>query len=1121
VSILIIKIAKNGSYQEYKLHGLGPFTLGSDKKSDLWIDDSQVEAKLLEVKISSGEIYVRETGSRGNISLNSSIPAFHQSIRYDEGTCINIKNTDIQIYINQSKDEMIGPPPFFEEEFKERLNRMGLKIHEKEIEIKNLDNIKNEKSRQLTELENNLLSSKNDKTKIEIEVSSLKSQKILITEELRKGKNQNQEIIDNIKHLNELANQFKDEEMALKEKISSQKSILDGLHKERELNSEEVEKQKTFLSELELESKNTEKQLTVLLDESSYYKNEIQDENSKIQKVLINSEAALVEQNKIQQEIAKALKEKALLDYEYKDLVANIRILETQKEGAQNSINELKGVINQEEINAKNIQEKIYRQEADEKTLALLNTELRTELIKVEEQLIYKKNQLNQTEYQNQDTTRKLSAANYELERSSSRLKELSNEEKTQEIKVKIVREELQTLQRNFINEKKKNIEISESEKTKHNKEINRLLARIEENKIFKENLTTEHELIKIKIENLEIQYNQKQGEKTNLQTSTEEIISTKSQLETQIIKLKNEASSIENSKTHMQHELLLLQIKLTDCEVKIKEKQEKSFLEIENLKRDARSKLEAERGIQLIEIEAHKQRSMIEIENSFRQKQDDLYLLKNIAQEQVDEILNSARKIEKELTQEATLRLNNATIDAQEREAFSHKRVLEAQEYFRQKEDEAKSIVNEAQISSKYLLKKTEDEITTELITRKLKIKNFLNMKQEVGLAHINSLTEQSIIRLKKNEEKSKRNLEDLKRRELKKVAKVRDEELALNSEIKLAAIKNLKVEKDKLLKQFLDLKSKQETELAEKKKSVIDHINAMKIEGQKQWQDELRKEKDTFQYTKKERISNASMAIMNVLISEGNLAEEREIYLKEKIHSTLEMAINGQNATSINQLGQILDFNPLKRKKLVPVFKKYAVNFGIPAIIAITLLTDIGSIRTLIVKQTNELLKQNNSASEMYVNKQKTEWKEKHYYTPIQTADYKNSFTNNVIYTTDFEKIMDNEEFQNDWILKVHNFLVKDLELPEDSAINYISSEGALIKELFKLRQELHPKFLEQGLKKMQEYEENQIGWLKTKIAMPEKFEKFLTFRKNHYDNFYNDKLKNTREVANKLDP
>jgi hypothetical protein len=258
-----------------------------------------------------------------------------------------------------------------------------------------------------------------------------------------------------------------------------------------------------------------------------------------------------------------------------------------------------------------------------------------------------------------------------------------------------------------------------------------------------------------------------------------------------------------------------------------------------------------------------------------------------------------------------------------------------------------------------------------------------------------------------------------------------------------------------------------------------------------------------------------------MNVMVGMNVVEAEKEVILRDKIRNTLEMAIDGQNADAMRDVEQVLDFNPMKRKKVFPVIQKFAIRVGIPAAIAIVILADVGSVRTKIVDASKELMKQRNSASEMYVKQQKDDWKEKHTFTPVTTVGYKATYTDNILYTTDFEKVMDNEEFQNDWILKIHDFIVRELELSEDMAINYISAEGTLLKELAAIKKDIHPQFLDVGMKKLTDAEKVHLGWLAEKITDPAKMEKFANFRKEYFDTFYKDKFKTSRGVATEAKP
>lgn len=109
-----------------------------------------------------------------------------------------------------------------------------------------------------------------------------------------------------------------------------------------------------------------------------------------------------------------------------------------------------------------------------------------------------------------------------------------------------------------------------------------------------------------------------------------------------------------------------------------------------------------------------------------------------------------------------------------------------------------------------------------------------------------------------------------------------------------------------------------------------------------------------------------------------------------------------------------------------------------------------------------------------------------------------------------------MEQEEFQNEWILKLHDYITRDLELSEDIAIGFISSEGALLKDLSAARQEIHPSFKEQGIKKMQDLEVTHLGWLAQKVSEPAKLQKLTDFRKVFYEDFYQNRFKAKRSLA-----
>lgn len=1121
MSSLIVKISQNGSSKEYLFNKLGPIIIGSDERCDLWLDDSHIEAKLLEIKVSGGNVFIKELGARSQIYLDSVILPYREEIRYHEGECISLKDTNYQIHIIKNQGEIAEPPPFFEGEFKERLEHMNLKIREKENELKSLNDTQDKKKTQLTELEDRYHKHANEKGKLEVEVNSLRSQKDVLVFDIRRNEEKKEDEESKIIELRDFVKRLETEEKSLKETIVAQNMVLTNLKDEREKKSKEVDQQRILLVNLQLDTSQMEAQLKELALEQQNQENELQIENNKVQKILNNSEAAVREGVRIQTHMAQLLKEKTILDHDVKGLQSEVEKLEETRAITYNKLQDLNKHIDASENQSLKIQEQIQRHQENESNLKNLNLELHSELIKAEEKLSLKKNALNQIDFQSQDASRKLTTVNFELERASLRLNELSSEEKAQELKMLAVRDDYQLMAKRTAEEKKifqKNID---EEKYKSGLELNALRSEIEDAKKTFSKVISDEELLQVELNELNGRHRTLSKEKQLLETQVTELRTQKSLTESQIQLLKSDTLKFEHEKSRCQRELSQLQIKLMDCEIQIKERHEMAKLELENFKREERAKMSAEKSVYLAEVEAFKQKSLIEVETEYRKKQDEIHQQKLLSQESADEILREARRTESQITHEANARLKQATLEAQERETLSHNRIKEAQDYYKAKEVEADAIIQKSRLESRDFLKKTEFDLLDDLAKRKAKIKKFLTMKQENGMAQIKLTQEQHIARMRREEEKSLQKMEELKRKELKKVARIREEELSLQSEQKAAVMKELKIEKDKMMQNIVELKKNQEDELANKKKTVLEHIHSSKSRYQKTWEEEMKREKELFAQSKKDRIHNATQAVMNVLVAETGPQGEKEQLLRDKIKNTLEMAINGQNADAMREVEQVLDFNPMKRKKILPVIKKFSLRVGIPAAIAIVFLADVASVRTGLVNFTKEVMKQRHSASEIYVKQQKTEWKEKHTFNPTTTVGYKATYTDNILYTTDFEKVMDNEEFQNDWILKIHEFMIKDLELSEDMAINYISTEGTLLKELAVLKKEIHPQFLDVGLKKLTDAEKVHLGWLTEKITDPVKLEKFAQFRKDYYDKFYQEKFLTARGVASEVKP
>ena len=1116
MSSIVIKISHNGLSKEYLFNKLGPILIGSDERCDVRIDDPSIEAKVLELKLSGGNIFVKSVSTRTEIQMDSVVLPSRQETRLNEHSTLALLGVDYKISVQKNVSDIIEPPPFFEDDFKSRLSSLTLRISEREKELRSLDSSQDKKKLQLVELEDKYHQHAREKNRLEIEVTTLRTQKEMLSQEIRKTKEAGNDEQDRIGQLKDFLKKLENEERHLKDTIVAENLVLKNLKDEKEKRFKEIEEQRHALHAIELDKSKMEQQFKQLALESDGQADEIKVERLKIQKILTETDEALKEKSKVKETIAQSLREKVVIDHDLVDLKDEHDRLEGEKKNLYAKLSDLRITLDNEKDKASRVKEEIKHDLEEEASLKNLNNELRISLSRVEEKLSHKKNQLNQIEFDHQNAVRKLSTITFELEKSSSQLNELANEKRAGDLRMLSLREEIQNFTKKIADDKKNILKEIEDEKSRHREEIHHLQSLKEEELKERGQLEIDRGILKVQIEEAEVKFRQLQIEKKSIETYVANLEISKIEMENQVSNLKTIVSDLDHHKYRLNHELTQLQVRLLECETNISEKLEEGRVELENYKREERAKILAEKEVLLSEVEAFKQKSMIEVESDYRRKMDDVHKMKGLAQQEANEIISEARRVENEITHEAQQRLKLATSDAQERELRAHERIQEAQKYFKVKEQEADLVINQSRLEAKRIIKRTEDQLQEDLIKRKIKIRNFLNMRREKGLLHMSELETQHLLKMKKDQEAGRIKLEDLKRRELKKIARIREDEIIHQQQIRESALKALKAEKLKITSELENLKKSQEMELSEKKKSVLEHINSTKYSQQRAWEEELQREKDTFNRSKKTRIQNATLAVLNVFIAEGVIQSDEDPRLRDKIQHTLSMAIDGQKADALKEVGQILDYNPDKHKKVFQVLKKYTLRVGVPAAVAITLLADIGDVRSNLIGGAKYLLKQQNSASEIYVNQQKTEWKEKHTFSPATTPDYKETYVQNIIYTTDFEKNMEDENFQNEWMLKVHDYLVKDLELSEDVAISFISSESSLIKELAVARKDLHPQFLDQGLAKLSDLEKFHLGWLSEKISNADKLQRFSTFRKEQYDQFYKSKYDVGRDLA-----
>ncbi len=127
-----------------------------------------------------------------------------------------------------------------------------------------------------------------------------------------------------------------------------------------------------------------------------------------------------------------------------------------------------------------------------------------------------------------------------------------------------------------------------------------------------------------------------------------------------------------------------------------------------------------------------------------------------------------------------------------------------------------------------------------------------------------------------------------------------------------------------------------------------------------------------------------------------------------------------------------------------------------------------------------------------------------EKRKFNPPQTQDYKDSYVANVIYTENFVSTYMSDEFQHQFLKQLAPYMLKTFKVDEDKVIQAIAMSTSLVKTLSERRSEIHPDFVPQTIKKMEESESEAVTRIKDLLGSLVRYESFQKFEKKFYTEY-----------------
>lgn len=125
-----------------------------------------------------------------------------------------------------------------------------------------------------------------------------------------------------------------------------------------------------------------------------------------------------------------------------------------------------------------------------------------------------------------------------------------------------------------------------------------------------------------------------------------------------------------------------------------------------------------------------------------------------------------------------------------------------------------------------------------------------------------------------------------------------------------------------------------------------------------------------------------------------------------------------------------------------------------------------------------------------------------ERRKFNPVQVKDVKETYTDSVIYTSDFVAAYSNPEYQQKLYKAASAYLLKTWRVDEDQSIQVLSMSNALIKELNDKKLSIHPDFIKDGIAKMRSLEKDSLNRMKDVLGSEVRLESYRRFERNFFE-------------------
>lgn len=538
---------------------------------------------------------------------------------------------------------------------------------------------------------------------------------------------------------------------------------------------------------------------------------------------------------------------------------------------------------------------------------------------------------------------------------------------------------------------------------------------------------------------------------------------------EHQLRELRDQVERTRDEKKILDESIELLRLNHEEIEKQLEDKKERSLKDLERELEQKREKIEFEHKEQKSELMAelkdlrasHENKLANELERLESQKAmhqkniEDLALEKERilteskmkAEEIVGHARSQAENIQSQFQAKAEQVLGQAKEEASQKVRLAEEKesqiIERSEKILADASDKAQKIIDSA-ISESKSKKEELEGIVSELTEQQNTLQSSVAELEE-KINQLNSGYEQRVL----EQEQEYEALTAAKEDELKNLHDQREAEYLESYNLKVEELQaEYKAKHETLQAEYEKQKHEDLEALARMRAKEVENIRAMR----KKEQDEIEKRKDD----NINLIVNGIEVLVNTEIQKQLDADSKKSELKVA-SKLIKQLVKESLTTEANDPKPLLDrLNPygLYKKGHSLVRMKQVAIAGI--VVGVLLLTHLIFPRfyPYLGSSVSALFAVENTAQELFVSDLHHQREIMMNFSPEMSPEFKETLTDNVLYTENFVETWLSDRFRNQWAVKLDELIVLELELSEAALMNYIRAETRLVRELAELR-------------------------------------------------------------------